>query len=555
MKNFKLTISIFLFTFISTSIYATIYVNNGETLTLGNQTIIESIVVRSGGTFIVNGALIMGELLGPPVEIRIRNGGKMISDNQGGSVRGFTEGSFEGITVDGTGFNGGNTDYALYLDDFSISNAIAGIAISYWSKDVLEETINQRIFIGDTDFFDCHDMARNISQAASSFNRDNSYNSIVFESCNFTSSEFSDSWPLHFNFLKELTFSNCVFDVANDLSLHLNQLRNVSITGCQFINTSADVGIVFHRENYNVEISGNVFYGGGSTSNYAGVAIGASTYSGTIHVGRIDDNTFYDCGAGISIGDADNFVQGYSGIVNNVTIGNNTFINNKVGIQSSESTNLLMMLNQFSGCEVGLLMNSIINGNNNPRAVCNTFNNSVVSILIRDFTLTNFTTAVDMDDNNLFYGTGFDIVNQNNGSFTYNLAVAPYSGKADNTLDVTMVTVNELFDCSRLGFGQDEPNSQSRSSKIEDHRQLVNSPSITVAPNPSFDGYFRLLIESPVERSSIRVLNNLGQEVFAARSIENNSPFMLDISNLSKGVYMLEIETNNSTQSKRLLIQ
>ena len=556
MKTFNFLSFFIFFTFLSaTNLKANIIINNGQTLTLGNESIAQNIIINNGGTLVIEGDLIMGSISSKPLYILIRTGGKLISDNQGGSLSGYQEGLFEGIIVEGTSYYEGFTDYALYLDNFSISKAETPISISKFAKG-FEQAINSKIYVANTDIFDSVNLLKNRSYSASYFNRDYSYNSVIFESCNFTSLGAS-YWPIHLNFMNLLTFSNCTFNIANDYCLHFNMLRNATVSGCEFLNDQSSLAMVFHRDNFNITIEDNIIHGSlNNFSNYAGIAIGGEYVHGNFYGGRIANNTFIDCKIGISIGDELGLLDGTDGYVENVTIFDNLFFNNYVGIQSSKSSNLLVLGNDFTANYTGLLFN----GSDNfvPKVRCNEFSSSDISLKISDPTLHELSTyEIGMDDHNRFYGSGVDIVNNNGGIFNYNLYQLNYPGYPNNTTNVSIQNSTSLFDCKRwfTSPNDDFVQRDKGHAKVEQVDKNANVKKITVNPNPSIDGKFTLNLDSETKNNSITILNSLGQIIQKERTIENDTFINLDLSFFPKGIYFLNIKTGNYFHTKKIIIQ
>nr|NQU90235.1 T9SS type A sorting domain-containing protein [Bacteroidota bacterium] len=75
-----------------------------------------------------------------------------------------------------------------------------------------------------------------------------------------------------------------------------------------------------------------------------------------------------------------------------------------------------------------------------------------------------------------------------------------------------------------------------------------NTPVFNIYPNPS-DGVFNILSS---QNASIGILNAQGQNVYNA-TVEGNTS--IDLSHLGKGVYYLQIVTDNSTNVKKIVIE
>lgn len=82
--------------------------------------------------------------------------------------------------------------------------------------------------------------------------------------------------------------------------------------------------------------------------------------------------------------------------------------------------------------------------------------------------------------------------------------------------------------------------------------QNSNSSILNVYPNPTDR---QLSVESKFEIEEIRIMNTIGQTVFAISPTSKSTTTAIDVSKLEDGIYYLSIETEYGTTSKRLLIQ
>lgn len=82
---------------------------------------------------------------------------------------------------------------------------------------------------------------------------------------------------------------------------------------------------------------------------------------------------------------------------------------------------------------------------------------------------------------------------------------------------------------------------------IEDH---ASSYSITVYPNPS-NGIFQLET-GDAKILSVNVYNLLGKEVYAERDVKDKT---IDLRDLSAGIYILQTQTTEGINSKKIMIQ
>jgi hypothetical protein len=79
--------------------------------------------------------------------------------------------------------------------------------------------------------------------------------------------------------------------------------------------------------------------------------------------------------------------------------------------------------------------------------------------------------------------------------------------------------------------------------------------ALSISPNPN-EGSFQIDCKNKIgENASIRVYNNLGQLVFQ-KQIKIESGFLpIDLSSLSKGIYAIELLTEKSISSGKVMIK
>ena len=81
-----------------------------------------------------------------------------------------------------------------------------------------------------------------------------------------------------------------------------------------------------------------------------------------------------------------------------------------------------------------------------------------------------------------------------------------------------------------------------------------NDDAIKISPNPSA-GIFNLdLQELPMKKGNLIVTNRLGEKVFQAQLGIQSAPYRLDLSWLSNGTYILQIQTFDSVHTKEVTI-
>ena len=82
---------------------------------------------------------------------------------------------------------------------------------------------------------------------------------------------------------------------------------------------------------------------------------------------------------------------------------------------------------------------------------------------------------------------------------------------------------------------------------------LINN--FNVYPNPASNKVTIEINNSKDEKISISLKDILGKEVFVKQLETINAKQVIDVSNLVKGVYLLEITTQNGRVVKQLLVE
>lgn len=99
-----------------------------------------------------------------------------------------------------------------------------------------------------------------------------------------------------------------------------------------------------------------------------------------------------------------------------------------------------------------------------------------------------------------------------------------------------------------LGFGI--PNLMSALNTTLSVGSLINDNDISIYPNPA-KNFVYLKMPSTKNKSTVTVFNVLGKQVLF-RLIESNDK-QIDISSLSKGIYILNVKSENKTKSFKLI--
>lgn len=155
-------------------------------------------------------------------------------------------------------------------------------------------------------------------------------------------------------------------------------------------------------------------------------------------------------------------------------------------------------------------------------------------------------------------------------SITYIAAVAGVANPIDTSLISSSDNDNTLSfvqdngcDIGSGGFGYWYSNSKPLMIRLNLGYEIVSSLEdnifdgrLSVHPNPS-KGIFNLdLVEVNSGEYVISVTNILGEVVyFDTRNVNNTSSTKLDLSNLNNGIYMLNVQNENSNINKKLIIE
>ena len=85
---------------------------------------------------------------------------------------------------------------------------------------------------------------------------------------------------------------------------------------------------------------------------------------------------------------------------------------------------------------------------------------------------------------------------------------------------------------------------------------LYNSIQVDVFPNPSKDFInFKLLNAYSSENVNLDLYDLRGKKIFSQTNIFSSNSFVLDVSNLSKGIYSLKLTTDNFSSFKKIVVQ
>ena len=96
--------------------------------------------------------------------------------------------------------------------------------------------------------------------------------------------------------------------------------------------------------------------------------------------------------------------------------------------------------------------------------------------------------------------------------------------------------------------------TQPKSIRMGEEYGISN---LDVYPNPSRDIFNVSFTSEEVQDITVRVMNMLGEEIIKEdmQKYEGEYVKSIDLNRYNKGVYLLEIITNNGTINKKLILQ
>ena len=91
-------------------------------------------------------------------------------------------------------------------------------------------------------------------------------------------------------------------------------------------------------------------------------------------------------------------------------------------------------------------------------------------------------------------------------------------------------------------------------SSTDNHSQPEHR-YVIIYPNPSKDEYINILLPDNEKNVTIKVLDMNGRVVYTDyKKNLNNSTFKLPITNLSTGIYILSVNTDNFVEGKQFVV-
>lgn len=141
----------------------------------------------------------------------------------------------------------------------------------------------------------------------------------------------------------------------------------------------------------------------------------------------------------------------------------------------------------------------------------------------------------------------FEITNDYNPSksneTTNNFTTTSFSFTASGSFVVIYVRASAAVDSSNEVFYDNISLIEQTTASVDD----IFSSKVSVYPNPAKES---VTITSQVELNKIEVFNLLGKQVIKTSTLNNN---ILDVSSLSKGVYLMKLTSGDSVATRKLI--
>jgi hypothetical protein len=102
--------------------------------------------------------------------------------------------------------------------------------------------------------------------------------------------------------------------------------------------------------------------------------------------------------------------------------------------------------------------------------------------------------------------------------------------------------------------GVTELGGMDYNSSITDINNSENNMSFSVYPNPSYD-FVKISLNNNTEKSTINVIDYLGRVVYSQDIPQNEKEITINTTNLEKGSYVVEIMSNQTKLSKKIIVK
>ena len=140
----------------------------------------------------------------------------------------------------------------------------------------------------------------------------------------------------------------------------------------------------------------------------------------------------------------------------------------------------------------------------------------------------------------------FNIVYRNDGNNTF-VQTQILGGEYIADCVIADFNGDGLKDIIIQGFADDTNVYWNTSTVLGISEQIVNNNSIIFYPNPAKD-FINLILK---DESLITIYNSVGQIVFTKKM--NSNDFIIDISNLTNGVYIIKLNENGNSKTAKFI--
>ena len=96
--------------------------------------------------------------------------------------------------------------------------------------------------------------------------------------------------------------------------------------------------------------------------------------------------------------------------------------------------------------------------------------------------------------------------------------------------------------------------SNQNNNRIGGINKIANNNSVSIYPNPASNA-LTISFASAVNKASVKIFSVIGSEVLSTNQASVGTSLSVDISNLASGTYMVQIITDNATETKKIVKQ
>ncbi|HKC67768.1 MAG TPA: T9SS type A sorting domain-containing protein [Bacteroidia bacterium] len=96
--------------------------------------------------------------------------------------------------------------------------------------------------------------------------------------------------------------------------------------------------------------------------------------------------------------------------------------------------------------------------------------------------------------------------------------------------------------------------SNQNNNRVSGISKVANSNSIRIYPNPATNA-LTISFANTANKASVKIFSVIGSEVLSINQTSAGNSLLIDISNLASGTYMVQITTDNTTETKKIVKQ